>query len=230
MSCVAIIPARGGSKRIPRKNIKDFMGKPMIAYAIEAALTSGVFDEVMVSTDDMEIAEIARKYGAKVPFMRSERTSNDHAVTFDVLEEVIENYQKNGVTFDACTCIYPCVPFLSGDILADAYKIYQETQASTVMSVLRFECPVQRAFRVNEEGFLAWREPQYALTRTQDLEASYHDAGMFYIINVHDMLTERLVICKNAAPIEIPRKVAQDIDTLADWEESELKYKILFDK
>ena len=230
MSCVAIILARGGSKRIPRKNIKQFMGKPMIAYAIQAALEAGIYDEVMVSTDDMEIAEIAKRYGAKVPFMRSEKTASDTATTVDVLIEVIEKYKELGIDFETLTCIYPCVPFLTGDILANAYSVYKETNASTVMPVLRFEYPVQRAFVVNDEGILTWREPQYCLTRTQDLEVSYHDAGMFYFVKVSDMLKEHQVICKRTFPIEIPRKVAQDIDTMEDWEECELKYKILFNK
>ena len=159
MNTIAIITARGGSKRIPRKNIKEFMGKPMITYAIDAALKSNVFDEVMVSTDDFEIAEIAKKNGAKVPFMRSKKTANDMAMTYDVLEEVIDEYQKIGRNFDNLACIYPCVPFLKSETLQNAYQIFINSNCDTLVPVVKFSFPIQRAFREAELPVL-WGDTQ----------------------------------------------------------------------
>ena len=227
MSTLAIITARGGSKRIPRKNIKEFMGKPMVAYAIHAAIESGVFDEVMVSTDDKEIADIALKYGAKVPFMRSEKTSNDMAMTYDVLEEVILEYQKIGKFFDNIACIYPCVPFLTGETLKNAHKIFSETDCDTLVPVVRFSFPIQRAFRVDENQFLQYRVPENMLKRSQDLEPMFHDVGMFYFSRVEDLLKNKRLVGKKAAYIEMDESQIQDIDNDSDWKMAELKYKVL---
>lgn len=226
MSTIAIITARGGSKRIPRKNIKEFMGKPMIAYAIEAALTSGMFDEVMVSTDDVEIASIARQYGAHVPFMRSEATSNDYATTYDVLSEVCEEYSKLGKHFDHICCIYPCVPFLTGEILSNACKEKSIRGAKALMPVVRYSFPIQRAVRVNKQGWLEYREPQFAAQRSQDLEPSYHDVGMFYIVDTKSLLEERTLVPSSTILFELDERNVQDIDTDDDWRLAELKYKI----
>ncbi len=223
MSCVAIITARGGSKRIPRKNIKEFMGKPMIAYAIGAALDSEMFDEVMVSTDDDEIAATAVKYGAQVPFMRSEKTANDFATTSDVLNEVVEMYRKQGKTFDTICCLYPCVPFLTGNILRQAYDKFSRTDCESLTPVVKFSYPIQRAFRVNENGYLEYREPENARTRSQDLEPMYHDVGMFYFMknSVFDGGRNR------TAFFEMDESCIQDIDTPEDWKMAELKYKVM---
>lgn len=223
MSCVAIITARGGSKRIPRKNIKEFMGKPMIAYAIGAALDSKMFDEVMVSTDDDEIASTAVKYGARVPFMRSEKTANDFATTSDVLNEVVEMYRKQGKTFDTICCLYPCVPFLTGNILRQAYDKFSRTDCESLTPVVKFSYPIQRAFRVNENGYLEYREPENARTRSQDLEPMYHDVGMFYFMknSVFDGGRNR------TAFFEMDESCIQDIDTPEDWKMAELKYKVM---
>ena len=227
MKTIAIITARGGSKRIPRTNIKEFMGKPMLAYAIEAALTSNVFDEVMVSTDDAEIAKIAQKYGAKVPFMRSEKTSNDMAMTYDVLEEVISEYEKKGQHYDNLACIYPCVPFLKGDTLKQAYEIFTKKDCDTLVPVVRFSFPIQRAFRVDENGFVQYREPENMLKRSQDLEPMFHDVGMFYFCKTEDMLKNKKLVGNKAAYIEMDESQIQDIDNDSDWKMAELKYKVL---
>lgn len=221
MKRIAIITARSGSKRIPKKNIKEFMGKPMLAYAIEAALGANIFDEVMVSTDSAEIADIAKKYGAKVPFMRSEKTSNDFATTADVLTEVIEEYKKRGITFDEFCCIYPCVPFLTGQILKDACGVFTAKQVDRLIPVVKFSFPIQRAFRVNEKGFLEYREPENAPKRSQDLEPMYHDVGMFYFYKTNSMQGGRI------AAYEMDERFIQDIDTMDDWKMAELKAKIV---
>ena len=226
MKTLAIITARGGSKRIPRKNIKDFMGKPMLAYAVEAALKSELFDEVMVSTDDNEIAEIAKKYGANVPFMRSEATANDFATTRDVLVEVVEEYKKRGKVFDNVACIYPCVPFLTAEILKEAYDKFSASGADILLPAVRYSHPIQRAWRINEKGLAEFREPQYALSRTQDLEPMYHDVGMFYFfkdIYFHEVDLDQL----KTSIFEMDESVIQDIDTADDWAMAELKYKIM---
>lgn len=221
MTCFAIITARGGSKRIPRKNIKNFMGKPMVAYAIESALSSDIFDEVMVSTDDLEIAQIAKKYGAKVPFMRSEKTSNDYATTSDVLEEVIKEYKKQNKEFDEFCCIYPCVPFLTGEILKCAYNKFKSSNSDSLMPVVKYSFPIQRAVHTNSQGFLEYREPNHAKTRSQDLEPMYHDVGMFYFYKTNKMNGDKIMM------YEMDESVIQDIDTLDDWKMAELKYKVL---
>ncbi len=220
MKNIAIITARGGSKRIPRKNVKEFMGKPMLAYAIEAALSSNIFDEVMVSTDDSEIAEIAKKYGAKVPFMRSAATANDFATTNDVLNEVLEEYKKQGQMFENICCIYPCVPFLTADILKAAYNKFKETDTDRLTPVVRYSFPIQRAFKINEQGKLQYREPENAPKRSQDLEPMYHDVGMFYFYKSNKLTSSEIV------PFEMDEAAIQDIDTIEDWKVAEMKYKI----
>ena len=222
MKKLAIITARGGSKRIPKKNIKDFMGKPMLAYAIEAALSSEIFDEVMVSTDDAEIAEIARKYGAMVPFMRSEATANDFATTADVLNEVLTEYKKRNKFFEEFCCIYPCVPFLTGKILKGAYNKFKEVDSDILMPVVKFSFPIQRAVKLNKQGFLEYREPKYTTTRSQDLEPMYHDVGMFYFYKTNKMTSSKI------AMYEMDESFVQDIDTLDDWKMAELKYKVIY--
>lgn len=221
MRNMAIITARGGSKRIPRKNIKEFMGKPMLAYAIDAAKQSEIFEEIMVSTDDPEIAEIAQKYGAKVPFMRSEKTSNDYATTYDVLKEVISEYKKLGHEFDNICCIYPCVPFLTGEILHTAFDEFIKSGADRLTPVVKYSFPIQRAFKVNKEGFLEYREPENASKRSQDLEPMYHDVGMFYFYKYNKLDSQKI------AMYEMDESSIQDIDTEDDWKMAELKYKVL---
>ena len=224
MSRVAIITARGGSKRIPKKNIREFCGKPIIAYSIEAALSSGAFDEVMVSTDSDEIKDIAETYGASVPFMRSEATSNDYATTADVLTEVIGDYNKIGNKFDSFACIYPTAPFVTGEKLAEAAKLLGDADA--VISVVRFSFPPQRAFVVRD-GNVAFQYPQYERARSQDLEPIYHDCGQFYMCKTDLFLEKHSLILPRTKAYELPDEEVQDIDTLSDWEIAEAKYAVL---
>lgn len=228
MKNIAIITARGGSKRIPRKNIKEFMGKPMLAYAIEAAIKSEIFDEVMVSTDDFEIAEIAKKYGAKIPFMRSEATSNDFATTEDVLKEVINEYKKRGEEFEDICCVYPCVPFLTAEILKNAYEKFSDSKAKSLMPVVKYSFPIQRAVRINSEGYLEYREPENAQKRSQDLEPNYHDVGMFYFAKTRAFQEEENLVTSKTVLFEMDESVVQDIDTPDDWKMAELKYKVKY--
>jgi N-acylneuraminate cytidylyltransferase len=225
MSFLAIITARGGSKRIPKKNIKDFCGKPIIAYSIGAALESGVFDEVMVSTDSPEIAEIAKKYGAAVPFLRSETTSNDYATTADVIEEVLLRYREMGRSFSSFACIYPTAPFVTGKKLSEAAALLKGADA--VISVVKYSFPPQRAFVVRD-GNVAFQYPQYERTRSQDLEAIYHDCGQFYLCDSEKFLSNRSLILPKTKPYILPEEEVQDIDTFSDWEIAEAKYKVLY--
>lgn len=221
---IAVITARGGSKRIPRKNIKEFCGKPIIQYSIEAALASGLFDEVMVSTDDEEIAEIARKSGANVPFMRSEETSNDYAGTNDVLKEVFTEYEKRGQHFDIAVCIYPTAPFITAEKLKKAVALMESEHADAVTPVVRFSFPPQRAFVIRED-FLQYQFPEYAMARSQDLEPIYHDCGQFYVVKVDNVLNN--VEIKKTLPLVVSELEVQDIDNEEDWKIAEMKYKIM---
>ena len=224
MSSVAIITARGGSKRIPKKNIKEFCGKPIIAYSIDAALKSGVFDDVMVSTDSEEIADTALKYGASVPFLRSEATSNDYAVTADVIAEVLEEYDKRGKAFDSFACIYPTAPFVTGERLAEAFSLLNDADA--VVSIVKYSFPPQRAFVINN-GVLKYQYPQYEKARSQDLEPIYHDCGQFYFCKSDPFMAARSLILTNTKGYILPEEEVQDIDTMSDWEIAEEKYKAL---
>lgn len=226
MSSIAIITARGGSKRIPKKNIKEFCGKPMIAYSIEAALQSNIFDEVMVSTDSEEIAEIGRTYGASVPFMRSEKTASDFATTRDVLMEVLDEYEKRGRKFDDMTCIYPTAPFVTARKLRDAMALFKEKNSSLLIPVVQFSYPPQRAYVIHE-GKLQFKWEDYRYTRSQDLEPFYHEAGQFYCYNIKDYLTADGSIKENIVPFILPESEVQDIDTEEDWKMAELKFSLM---
>lgn len=224
-SAIAIITARGGSKRIPNKNIKNFLGKPIMCYSIEAALASKLFEEVMVSTDDEEIARIARDAGASVPFMRSEATADDFATTDDVLTEVLSEYEKRGRTFEYMACIYPTAPFVTAEKLQNAFRILQEQKAWSVMPVVQFSFPPQRCVVVNEEGELQMKWPEYAQTRSQDLEPYFHDCGQFYLCRVKQFMEYGTTDLPHMLPIITSELEVQDIDTMNDWEIAELKYK-----
>lgn len=223
MKNIAIITARGGSKRIPKKNIKEFCGKPIIAYSIEAALKSGIFDEVMVSTDSEEIAEVARQYGAKVPFLRSEATSNDFATTRDVLLEVLNTYAANGEKFDIMTCIYPTAPFVTAEKLKNAVTTLCEGGADWLMPVVAYSFPPQRAMVVRD-GYLEYQYPEHRNTRSQDLEPIYHDCGQFYVYDAAVFMGEKEGNGK-LMPLPMPEEETQDIDTASDWVIAEIKYR-----
>ncbi|MBP3274762.1 MAG: pseudaminic acid cytidylyltransferase [Butyrivibrio sp.] len=229
MKTLAMITARGGSKRIPRKNIKEFNGKPIMAYSIEAALKSGAFDEVMVSTDDEEIADIARKYGASVPFMRSEKTANDYATTVDVIDEVINEYHNLGKDFDLFACIYPTAPFITADKLGEAVKKLSVSDADSLIPVVRFSYPPQRAMEIRD-GRLVFRQPENLSKRSQDLEPHYHDAGQFYVVKTESFLKNKGIMVGQILPMELSELEVQDIDNEVDWKLAEMKYKLLQDK
>lgn len=229
MSNLCIITARGGSKRIPNKNIKEFCGKPIIAYSIIAALESKIFSEVMVSTDSENIAKVAKEFGASVPFMRSAKNSDDFATTADVLLEVLGEYEKRGFCPQNFACIYPTAPFVTAQKLQGAYEILQKQNANSVISVCKFSFPPQRAFCV-ENGFLAYKEPQNAPKRSQDLEPLFHDAGQFYFYNTKKFLSLNGQITQGIAPFELSEIQTQDIDNQSDWEIAELKFKLMQNK
>lgn len=225
MKNLCIIPARGGSKRIPRKNIRPFLGKPIIAYSIETALESGLFDEVMVSTDDDEIAKIAAEHGAKVPFLRSEENSDDHASTYDVIEEVLNEYKKEGSAFKSVCCIYPCAPFVTTERLKEGCQLLIDEQLDSVFPIMEFSYPIQRAIRV-QNGKVELFTPSYINYRSQDIEKSYHDAGQFYWINTANMLRKKGILTDNCRGIVITEIEGQDIDNEMDWKLAELKFKL----
>ena len=219
---LAMITARGGSKRIPRKNIKEFCGKPILFYSIEAALNSGVFDEVMVSTDDEEIAELAKKAGATVPFIRSSETANDYASTDEVIMEVLKEYEKLGEHFDSFCCIYPTAPFITGERLKEAMELLEE--ADSVMPVVPFSYPPQRGLIVNDAGYVARQFPEYATARSQDLQKIYHDCGQFYACKTIPFMEAGTTDVEKLVPLVLSEMEVQDIDTLEDWEIAEIKY------
>lgn len=222
MKNLAIIPARGGSKRIPRKNVKLFLGKPIIAYSIDVAIKSGLFDEVIVSTDDEEIAQIAKEYGAKVPFMRSTENSSDFAILNDVLIEVIEEYKNYKTVFDHICIILATAPLITTGSLEESYNLLREKGFDSVRPVVRFSYPIQRAFKMNGQGKVEMIQPQNYSIRSQDLEPSYHDSGQFYWIN-----KDRNLLDSNKGAFEISEMLVQDIDDENDWAMAELKFKHL---
>jgi len=222
MNNLAIIPARGGSKRIPRKNIKDFLGKPIIAYSIEAALKSGLFEEVMVSTDDIKIADIAIQYGAKVPFMRSVKNADDHAVLEDVIKEVVDYYKERSQQFDYVCTILPTAPLIQMQHIKSSFELIVKENADGVTPLVRFSSPIQRALKI-VNGKIEMIQPQYIRTRSQDLEVAYYDAGQFYWRKIISIAHKDII----KLGYEITETVAQDIDNEQDWELAELKFKLL---
>jgi pseudaminic acid cytidylyltransferase len=225
MKKIAIITARGGSKRIPRKNIKDFFGKPVIAYSIELAITSGLFDCVMVSTDDIEIAQIAQLYGAEVPFLRSKRNATDSASTFNVLEEVIERYKDKGQLFDYGCCIYPITPLLKFQSLNKAFEKLVEGNFDSVIPLSPFSHPIQRALSSGNDGLIRIKEENLFKKRTQDLIPYYHDTGQFYWFNINACLLKKELLTDNSTSIILKNDEFQDVDNVEDWELMTLKYK-----
>lgn len=223
MKSIAIITARGGSKRIPRKNIKDFCGKPILCYSIEAAKNAGVFDEVMVSTDDDEIAEIAADAGAAVPFMRSRNTADDYATTRDVLVEVLTEYEERGMQFDNVCCVYPTAPFVTAEKLRTAMELLQKNDADCVSPVVRYSFPPQRCYII-QDGRLQYKWPEYRLSRSQDLEPYYHDCGQFYVYKKESLLYKPREEW-NHVPVVVSELEVQDIDNEEDWKIAELKYQ-----
>ena len=219
---LCIIPARGGSKRIPRKNIKDFLGKPIIAYSIDAALKSNLFEEVMVSTDDKEIAEIAEIYGAKVPFMRTDKNADDYVTTIDVVKEVLKEYEVRNAHFDAICIIYPTAPFVTAERLTQGFE--KLTEFDAVIPVTEFSFPVLRSFTIKYDR-LSYQWPKYEKVRSQDLETLYHDAGQWYWIKT--ACIKDSLVTENTAAVVLRNLEVQDIDQEEDWHLAELKYEYL---
>lgn len=226
-STVAIIPARGGSKRIPKKNVRAFAGKPMIAYPIRAALDAGVFDRVIVSTDSDEIAEVALAQGAEVPFRRPPELSDDRTATAPVLVHALEWLRANGTPADYACCIYATAPFVRASDVVDGLTILKAANAATAFSVTSFAFPIFRALKVTDAGTLAMFWPEHRLTRSQDLPEAYHDAGQFYWMDVARFLVEPNLYSADARPVILPRHLVQDIDTPEDWTMAEHMYQAL---
>jgi pseudaminic acid cytidylyltransferase len=227
MSNIAIIPARGGSKRIPRKNIKDFLGKPIIAYSIEAALQCVLFDEIIVSTDDKEIAKVAEEYGARVPFIRSFVNADDHATLTEVILEVIDQYAETKKYFDNICCILPTAPLITSSRISEAFDKMKNENLDSVCPVVEFSYPILRALEISEDKKLKMIWPEYLKTRSQDLKPAYHDSGSFYWINTNALLKEKSLYCIDGSAIILPETEVQDIDTDTDWKLAEMKYKLI---
>ena len=224
---ICVIPARGGSKRIPRKNIKEFNGKPIIAYSIEAALKSNCFSQVIVSTDDDEISEVAKKYGALVPFVRPDELSNDYAGTIPVIKHAIEWMEDNNNYIENVCCLYATAPFIQSKIISKAYKQLKDSSADYCFSVTSFSFPIQRAIKIVQGDKVDMFYPQHFMDRSQDLEDSYHDAGQFYWGIPQAFLDNEDIFSEKSIPVILPRYLVQDIDTLEDWHRAELMYKAL---
>jgi pseudaminic acid cytidylyltransferase len=224
---IAIIPARGGSKRIPRKNIKLFHGLPIIAHSIRTAKASKLFDVVMVTTDDPEIAGVAMDHGAEVPFMRPPELSNDHAGTLEVITHTLKWYADQGRHFAAACCLYATAPFVTPEHLEDGWEKISTGEKSYAFAVTGFDYPIQRALRLTSGGGVDMVWPEHRLTRSQDLEAAYHDAGQFYWGRSEAFLAGEPIFSPAAAPVILPRKLVHDIDTPEDWEAAELAYAVL---
>ena len=227
MSSVAIIPARGGSKRIPRKNIRPFCGRPIIAWTIEAALGSKLFDEVMVSTDDAEIADIAASHGAAVPFLRSAETADDHATTTDVLREVLREYGRQGREFESACCLYPTAPFVTAADLAGGHGILERENRDVVLPVCRFDYPIWRSLARADDGRVSLFFPEHEFARSQDLPPAYHDAGQWLWLRVAPFLAGGALLGANTGSMVLPAERVQDIDTEDDWRLAEIKVRKL---
>lgn len=224
---LAIIPARGGSKRIPRKNIKPFCGKPMIAWSIEAALQSACFDQVIVSTDDAEIAEVAHQWGATVPFMRPAKLSDDHTGTIPVIRHAIEWFKIQGQSVEQACCLYATAPFVSAEDLRNGLDILQGNDCNYAFSVTSYPFPIQRAIRINGEGRVEMFSPEHFNTRSQDLEEALHDAGQFYWGRADAWLQGKMIFSPESLPVLLPRHRVQDIDTPEDWTRAEWLFRAM---
>lgn len=224
MNALCIIPARGGSKRIPRKNVKLFLGKPMLAYSIEAARASGLFEEVMVSTDDAEIAEVAKQFGASVPFMRSAEAASDYATTNDVLKEVILRYREQGREFDAFCCFYATAPLVRSQDLVAAYDRLRHSDFTCVYPVVPFSYPIWRCLDLAEDGSMMRHWPEFENSRSQDLPKAYHDTGTFYWYKTQPWLKGEMKV----GGIVVDETTIQDIDTETDWKLAEMKYQLMY--
>lgn len=224
---LAVIPARGGSKRIPRKNIKIFSGKPIIGWSIEAAIECGCFDKVIVSTDDDEIANVAREYGAEVPFKRPAELSDDNTGTIPVIHNAIDQLEKLGQEYDKVCCIYATAPFITSSDLLKGLELLEKEDCAYTFSVASFSSPIQRAFYINKSNRVEMFYPEYFHTRSQDLKEAYHDAGQYYWGRVAAWKKEISFFTTESMPVVIPRYRVQDIDSQEDWVQAELLFKTI---
>ena len=224
---LAIIPARGGSKRIPRKNIKLFCGKPMIAWSIEAALASGCFDRVIVSTDDAEIADVARAHGAEVPFMRPPELSDDHTGTIPVVAHAVGWIGQHVGPVEFACCLYATAPFVLAQDLRQGLEVLQHSGAQYAFTVTNFAAPIQRAIRIRADERVEMLNPEYFNTRSQDLEEVFHDAGQFYWGLSNAWLNHLKIFGHDSVPVKLPRERVQDIDNVEDWTVAELKFRLM---
>jgi pseudaminic acid cytidylyltransferase len=224
---ICVIPARGGSKRILRKNIKDFNGKPIIAYSIKAAFDSNCFDHVIVSTDDDEIKEIAKKYGAEVPFVRPVELSNDYVVTFKVIKHAIEWMESNNYTIENVCCLYATAPFVQPQIISRAFEKLKNSNLHYCFSLTSFPFPIQRAIKIDQNDKINMFNPGQFDKRSQDLEAAFHDAGQFYWGKSQAFKDELPLFSEFAIPYILPSYLVQDIDTNEDWIRAEVMHKVL---
>lgn len=227
---LAVIPARGGSKRIPRKNIKPFGGKPMIAWSIDAALQSGCFDKVIVSTDDEEIAEVALKWGGAVPFMRPAELSDDHIGTIPVIQHAIEWFVRQGCGIRQVCCLYATAPFVRAEDLRQGLSALEGNVCDYVFSVTSYPFPIQRALHLTPAGRVKMFSPEHFHTRSQDLAEAFHDAGQFYWGTVDAWLQGKMIFGESSVPVLLPRHRVQDIDTPDDWKRAELMFQALQEK
>ena len=226
MKNLAIIPARGGSKRIPKKNIKDFLGKPIIAYSIETALKSKLFCKVIVSTDDGEIAQMAKKWGAEVPFIRPKELADDFATTSDVTKHAINWFKECGENYDYACTIYATAPLLQSKYLIDGFEKLRNSDATNAFSATSMPFPIQRTFKITSNGRCEMFWPEKFSKRSQDLDEAYQDAGQFYWKKL-DRKSNEILFGKDSIPIILPRYLVQDIDTLEDWQRAELMFTVL---
>lgn len=226
MSNICIIPARGGSKRIPGKNIKSFLGEPIIVYSIRAARESGLFDEIMVSTDDNEIAKIAIQAGASIPFMRSSENADEFATLTDVLLEVVAKYENIGKKFDNICCILPTAPLINSQRIITAFEKITSESFNSVCPVVEFSYPILRALEFSNNNLLQMVWPEYEKSRSQDLKKAYHDSGSFYWVKTTALLDEKTLFCKKGSAVILSEMEIQDIDTETDWALAEVKFKI----
>lgn len=222
---IAIITARSGSKRIPGKNIRLFLGKPIISYSIDAAKNSGCFDEVMVSTDDYEIVNIAKRFGAKVPFLRSNKNSSDTATTEDVLREVVKKYEKLGKKYDNICCVYPTAPFVTPRKIQKGLVMLEELEVDSVITIVKFSFAIQRALTM-ENGLIHFVESANALKRSQDCQEMFYDAGQFYWVKTAEFMKKGHILTDATAGLIISELEAQDIDNETDWKLAEIKYSL----
>jgi len=226
---ICVIPARGGSKRIPLKNIKIFNGKPIIAYSIEAALQSGCFDKVIVSTDDIKISKIAIRYGAEVPYMRPQKLSTDYIGTLPVIKHAVEWVEKNETSLKFVCCLYATAPFVKGNFLKQSLKQLKDSRLDYCFSATSYSFPVQRAIKLTDNNTVKMYYPEFQNSRSQDLEKTYHDAGQFYWGKMEAYKKMQPIFSEFSTPYILPKKLVQDIDTHEDWQRAELMHKIIFD-